>query len=528
MNNVKRRVAMRSRLRIPTFLAAVLLVGVALSACGGSGAQNTDNDSGDINRDGEFRFAIPFSPLTLDPHQGTTREPLWLRNVYDNLLGIEVKSDGSLEVGPALATSFEYADDGLSVEFELRDDVTFHDGTQFDAEAVKSNIERAKTLKESTFAVSFSSIKSVDVVDDTHVVFQLSRPDPALAWTLATTTGGMMVNPAAFDTDLATTPSGSGPFTLVSGQGGQEMVFERWDDHWNPDAALVKRLSISEVVDANARYNGVRSGQYDAAWMSNPLDARAKTLEADGYKAQVGLGAAVYGLYFNTSVAPFGDVRVRRAVAMALNRPEIVNQLDPLSEPIDQAFAEGTVGHDPDLEGIPYDPEAARRLLKEAGAAGKTVKFVATTTPPFQAMIEAIQHSLKDVGLNVELLPLSASEATPTFLRGGHAAVMTTISTTPEPSANLTVNYLGGSRTPTPPPAELVEMAEKAAALPAGSEERDKAYREINRYLTIENPITVPIGRTPVTTLATPHVVGDISKYEGYLGMDLLGVGVSN
>lgn len=514
--------------KILTALIAVSLSSFALAGCSGSSADDKAGSvSGKVDRSKELRFAIPFSPLSLDPVKGTSREPLWLRNVYDNLLGVVVGKGGTAAAGPGLATKFEFSNNGLDLAFTLRDDVKFQDGSTFTADAVKANIDRAKTLNGSTYGTAFAPIKDVQVTDATHVTFHLNQPAPALPWILASTTGGMIVNPKAFNSDLAKVPAGSGPYTLVPGSSNTKMVFKRWDGYWDEDKNPASSITISEVVDGNARYNGVRSGQYDAAWLAHPQDQQSLDLKDQGFQPQTVLGSAIYGLYFNTKVAPFDDVRVRKAVTMALNRPQIAKSLWPLSEAVDQVFAPGTLGYDKSLKTVPYDPEAAKKLIEEAGVAGKTVKFIATTTPPMQSVMEVVQQAVSDVGLKVQLIPLNASEATPTFLRGGYGAVLTTISTTPERAADLELNYLGGGRSPAPAPAELVKMAKAAAVLPLDSSEREAAYQGINRYLTTESVITVPMQQVPITVLAGPNVRGKLIKFDGYVGLNLLGVGIA-
>ena len=478
--------------------------------------------------DAEFNYAINFSLFQFDPDKAlaAVATDVWLRPVYEHLLEV-VKSGDGTTFGPQLATSFKVADDGLSINFELREGVKFQDGTPFNADAVKANIERAKG-PDSTVSSVLENVESVEVVDDTHVVFHLSKPDPYIPYAMANNSAGCMISPAAFDSDLATHPVGTGPFTLVSAQDGGDVVYERWDGHWDPNAALVKKLVISTVPDANARYNGLQSGTYDAAFLSPPTDLAAKDLESDGYHYLLNVEPSPHGILLNGTKAPFDDVRVRRAVSMALNRQEIADQLyEGLSVPAFQTFLKGYTGYDPALDKDPYDPDAARQLLKDAGVEGTTVTFVQLLTPPIDQLAEVVQQALGDIGLTVKLEPFDASEARTTWATNGYDGIVAGFAGQPEPSQTLSLEYIGGDN-PATPPTELVKMADEAIALPFGSTERDEAYQAINRYLA-ENPIHVPLVSSTSVIVARPEVVGsDLMAPGTFLNLNFRGVGIAS
>jgi ABC-type transport system substrate-binding protein len=523
---------MRRGTRAVTGLTAAL--GLLAGACGGGGSDGGGETSADADpveaadRGAELTFGYSTGWSSFDPHTTSffSNDQIYQRPVYDRLFTIGADDEGSATLVPQLATDYEYAEDGLSVTFALRDDVTFQDGTPFDAEAVKANIERALG-PDSTVASQIPYVESVEVVDDTTAVFHLSQHDPALPWELANNTTGYMVSPAAFDTDLATMPVGSGPFRAVSAATDGDVVYERWDDHWDPDAALVERLTISTIADQNARYNGVRSGQLDAAYLAAPLDAESQSLEPEGYHWDQALGPVTLGVMMNTEQAPFDDVEVRRAVSMAVNRSEISETvLNGVYPPAYQPFAEGFLGHDPEVDEDPYDVEAARDLVEEAGAEGATVEMIQPTTAPQDAVAQAVQQSLGDIGLDVELVPISPTEARPEWRTGGHQAMVAPIIGQPGPSQTLAVSFLAADN-PATPPAELVEMADAAAAEPVDSAEQEQAYQEISAWL-VENPIHVPVVQFSSVILSRPDVVGSENMMTTTIGeLDARGVGIA-
>src|SRR5262249_40410971 len=135
---------------------------------------------------------------------------------------------------------------------------------------VKANIERDKAGPSSYL---LTSIQSVNVVDDSHVTLLLSRPDPSLLDSFSLDRPGMMVSPAAFNNpDLSTNPVGAGPYKATSAQIGGNAVYERWDGYWDKSFKGAKRIMLDFVADNTARYNGLRSGDYDASFLASPLD----------------------------------------------------------------------------------------------------------------------------------------------------------------------------------------------------------------------------------------------------------------
>lgn len=506
----------------------------ASSTTGGSdGSSSTASDGAggreptDVDPDGQLVFGINFGVNSFDPHLTTfAGDQLWQRQVYDRLLTLGTDDDGKVTLEPQLATDYDVAEDGLSITFTLREGVTFHDGTPFDANAVKANIDRA-IGPDSNVASRLASIESVEAMDARTVVFHLSQPDPAVLWLMAVNTPGMMASPAAFEQDLATKPVGTGPYELVSAEKDADVVYERNEDYWDPESAALSRLVIRSIADQNARYNAVRSGEIDAAFLSTPLDAESRALEDEGYHWVQALSPVEVGVLMNPEMAPFDDPRVRKAVYIAVDRAEVAEELTGgISPPVFQPFPEGYLGHDPDLEEPEHDPEAARALIEEAGATGAKVEIIQATTPPQDQLALVVQQALGEIGLDVELLPVSPTEARPMWAQGGHQAFVTPVIAQVDPGSTLTATYLGGDN-PAAPPQELVQMAQEAAALPAGSDEQDEAYREISRYL-VENPIHSPIFQYSTVVLARPDVVGAEGMIPtGIADLDFRGVGIA-
>jgi ABC-type transport system substrate-binding protein len=261
--------------------------------------------------------------------------------------------------------------------------------------------------------------------------------------------------------------------------------------------------------------------------MSNPLDAQSREMTDEGFQWVQELAPITIGVLFNTTAEPFDDVRVRTAVSMAMNRAEISEQLlDGIAPPVYQPFPEGYLGHDPALDDDPYDAEAARELIREAGAEGATVRLLTMTTPPYEAIASIAEQALGDIGLDVTVDPVSPTEGIPTWVEGSHPAFIGTILAEPEPSLTLVRSYLGGHNLGEAP-AELATMADEALSLPLDSDERAEAYQGISGYL-VDNTIHAPLIQFSTVVLAGPDVVGAEELVKVVIGkLDFRGVGVA-
>jgi len=495
-------------------MTAMVAVSVTLlvAACtSGSQQQTSGNGSASkaadaVNRNATLRFAINASYGTLDPVKSTLAvDPFFQLPVYERLLTVAQGANG-LKVVPQLAKSYTVAPDGRSITLELLSGVTFQDGTPFNAAAVKTNFARAQG-PDSLVASKLKAVKSVDVTDPTHVVINLTQPDPAFVWTLATGTATMMVSPAAFNTDLAAKPVGTGPFTVLSANKDVGVTYQRWPGYRDKNAALVQQLKFEVVPDTQVRFNGLRSGQYDVAYLASPTDAVAKSLTSQGYHYEQStiISYGTYGLMLNTGSAPFNDVRVRQAVSMAIDRTQISTKLlNGVNPPAYQPLLAGVAGHDPSLDTNTYNPAQAKALVRQAGAEGATITLIEQTNPPSADLATVVQQELGDIGLKVKLVPMAATVATSTWPKGQYNAEVGLTLSSPDPGTALGL-YLTDD--PSSAPAALVSMINSAKALWADSAKQTSAYQAISRYL-VANPLQVPIAPFILTDVARPNVVG--------------------
>ncbi len=353
-------------------------------------------------------------PKSLDPHAVTAVNDFRiLVNIYDGLVRYK---DGTLEVEPSLATDWDISEDGTTYTFSLRDGVTFHDGTSFDAEAVKFNFDRM--LREDhpfhdtgpfPLAFFFSSVEEVTVVDPLTVEFQLSEPYAPFLSNLAYPTG-LIVSPAAVEAsgaDFGRNPAGTGAFKFAEWQANSHVAIERNPDYWDGAPAL-EAVVFRPITDTNTRIAEMLSGGLDVM-VEVPPDSLAQFRDDANFQVFEQAGPHLWFLILNTKEGPFADKRVRQAANYAIDKQALVENIlqgtaEVAAGPTPPAFA---WAYDETLEPYPHDPEKAKALLEEAGYDGSEVTFYVTEggsgmLDPI-AMGTAIQADLQEIGMPVKI-----------------------------------------------------------------------------------------------------------------------------
>ncbi|MEO1988340.1 MAG: ABC transporter substrate-binding protein [Martelella sp.] len=353
-------------------------------------------------------------PKSLDPATDTAVNDFRiLVNMYDGLVRYK---DGTLEVEPALATDWDISEDGKTYTFKLREGVKFHDGSDFNAEAVKFNFDRMLNEDNEYYdtgpfplAFFFSSIDTVEVVDDMTVKFTLTEPYAPFLSNLAYPTG-LIVSPAAvkeYGKDFGRHPSGTGAFKFEEWDPNAKVVVSKNADYWD-GAPPLEAVVFRPVTDANTRVAEMLSGGLDVM-VEVPPDALQQFSGNDNYKVYEQAGPHLWFLILNMKDGVFADKKVRQAVNYAINKEAIVNDIlqgtaEVAAGPTPPAFA---WAYDDSLSPYPYDPENAKALLKEAGYDGSELTFYVTEggsgmLEP-QAMATQIQADLEAVGMPVKI-----------------------------------------------------------------------------------------------------------------------------
>jgi peptide/nickel transport system substrate-binding protein len=344
-------------------------------------------------------LAMVLEPTGMDP---TTAPAAAIGEIvhYNVLEGLtKINVDGS--VTPLLAESWTMDPDGKSYSFKLRKGVKFHDGEAFDASDVKFSFERAKDDKSTNKAKKavFDNIRRVDTPDAHTVILTLDNADPNFLFRMGENTAVILDPKSAAGT--ATKPVGTGPFTFDEWKRGTSVTLKKWPGFRDARSIKLERATFRFINDPAARVAALLAGDIDGVPRLDAPQA-VKQLQGDKrFTVAVGATAGKGIVAINNKKKPFDDVRVRRAIAHAIDRKAFIDGvLEGLGKPIGSHFAPTDAGY-VDLTGqSPFDPEKAKALLKEAGVA--TPLNVTLTLPPPQYARkggEVIAAQLAKVGI---------------------------------------------------------------------------------------------------------------------------------
>ena len=353
---------------------------------------------------GALVYAAGADPDSLDPANTDSNPGEAIGRMMNNFL---VKFDAKLQIRPDLATSWAQSKDGLTWTFTLRKGVKFHDGTPFNAEAVKYNFERflgpEKPLKA---GLHTPIIKSVDVVDEYTVKFSLKVPFAFFLNNLAHSATAL-VSPEAhkkWGKDLTLHPVGTGPFKFVEWVRGDHITLERNDEYFEGKPRLDK-VVVRTVREDSARVLGLEAGDYDLIVRILPEDV-GRLMRGGRVRIDADQSNRALRIGINATKKPFDDVRVRQALNYAVDKESIVKNIyQGLAMVIPTMVGPLNTGYAP-VKGYSYDPAKAKKLLAEAGYPNgfKTILW----TPKGRylkdfELAQAIQQQLRPVGIEASL-----------------------------------------------------------------------------------------------------------------------------
>ena len=346
-----------------------------------------------------FVVDLPSDPASLDPHiQWDPDSTSVYRNIFDNLL----TRDGTGKIVPQVATAWRYESD-TSIVFTIREGITFQDGTPLTPEDVVFSVRRiTDPAFKSPQLSQFDQITGAEAVGAHEVRLTTRTAYPVL---LAQLTKLSIVPKAAVERLGATfnqAPIGSGPYRFVARTQGVRIELAANAGYWR-GAPPFPRVELHPVPDESTRIADVRTGRADIARILS-------TDNADQLRADPQINVLwtpterVSMLELNALDGPTKDVRVREAIAHAIDRDTIIEALlKGYAKAVDEPLTPASFGFDPSVPAFAYDPDKARALLRQAGVApGTKVSFL--TSPAFdQRIVQALQQMLNDVGLSAQL-----------------------------------------------------------------------------------------------------------------------------
>ena len=458
--------------------------------------------------------------MTLDPAEpqnGSSYSHETLLALYDTIIRFD--QDGNLT--PGLAEAWSMNEDLTELTLNLRRGVKFHDGTAFNADVVKRNMERNAALGSragNTMADTARLITSVEVVDDHTVKLKLRQPSGQIEYRMAYN-AGMMLSPAAFADGafgVAVKGIGTGPYQVKAFESNVKTVMSRYDGYWNGTKGRPAGFENHYITDSRARFNAVRSGQATISLIEPRQIPEAKSL---GMTVQVVEKSALWDIYINVSRPGLNDVRVRRAIMHAIDREAIADAMGYGSaKATQQLWASNSPYYIKELDSrYPYDPAKARALLAEAGYKdGFEMTQLLLNTTEYRQLSEALQGMLAEVGVKWKFDVIDVSQynqfsrASPPRgdimmgRNGGRGDAVEGLAQIVGTGGGVNP---GGAASP-----KIDELLEKARKLSPKDPERLKTMLELSREISEQ------VGNFPIITRATVYAYrpGCVVNLQGY------------
>ncbi|MGB4777280.1 ABC transporter substrate-binding protein [Microbacterium sp.] len=385
--------------RRTTLAAAALLAAGALllSACTGGSAPEPTASVGPADPDASVAVRLVLEPGNLDIREtaGAALDQILIDNVYQGL----VSRTPDQEIVDTLASSHSVSADGLTYTFTLREGVTFHDGQELTPQDVVWSLQQVKDTASFRDSARLANVASI-AADGQDIVLTLSAPDSTLLWNLTGRAG--LVFKEGDTIDRKTKTNGTGPFALTDWKKGDSITLERTDDYWG-DAPSVAEVVVSFIPDTQAALNGALAGELDVV---TGFDANlTDQIEANGdFAVVLGKSTDKGTLAMNSTSGPLADKRVRQAIRQAIDKESIVEALGA-GQTLYGPIPELDPGYEDLSSTAPFDPDAAKALLAEAGAENLSLTL---TIPAFYptTVSQILVSNLADVGITLNVDPV--------------------------------------------------------------------------------------------------------------------------
>ena len=505
----------------------------AILTLGTVGAQ-----AAEIKQGGEIIVTYKDDVSTLDPAIGYDWQN-WsmIKSLFDGLMDYE---PGTTELKKDIAEDYTISDDGLTFTFKLRKGVKFHNGREVTADDVVYSINRVANPKtQSPGAGFFGSIKGYDdvaaskaesltgvtAIDPLTVKFELSRPDATFLHVMALNFASVVPKEEVekYGADFGKHPVGSGGFKLDDWTLGQHLIFARNTDYWKDGVPYLDKITFEIGQEPVVALLRLQRGEVDIPGDGIPPAKFLEVKNDPNYKEMIIEGGQLQTGYItmNVKIAPFDKLEIRKAVNMAINKDRIARIVNGRAIPANQPLPPSMPGYAKDYKGYAYDPEAAKKLLADAGLAdGFETELYVYNTDPQPRIAQAIQQDLAAIGIKAAIKSLAQAnviaaggepDQAPMIWSGG----MAWIADFPDPS-NFFGPILGcagatkgGWNWSWYCNEKLDILATEADAItdPAKTTEREQKWREI--YLAImEDAPWVPVFNEQRFTMRSKRLGG--------------------
>jgi peptide/nickel transport system substrate-binding protein len=513
-------------------LFALVAVIFLAAGCGGDDDDGTDAAPGtepgdatstteaeiDYDPAGVLRYGTDFGDTIsghLAPFASTAVcDVLVMQPIYEGLTSKNLLT-GELE--PALAESWEVIDD-QTVEFTLRDGVTFHDGSAFDAEAVKAGLERNAAPESGQTAATLAIIESVEAVDPSTVRVNLTEPAAGTLPILLSGREGMIVAPGAMES-ADTAPVGAGPFKFVSHRPGQSIKLEKNEDYWNADEVRLGGIEIIAAQIGPPQTSALLGGDID---MVQAGADTVKTLERDSnLEVAEQPTQTYYKMNWNLGQPPFNNLKFRQALNHAVDRDAIRQAIfDGTGSLAWGPYPETFYGFDADLEGFyEHDLDKAKELLEESGESNPSFTAFVPPSPSFIRMAEILQAQFKEIGVDMQIQQ-STDIVQDYFTEKRQLAAVLLWPPRPDPAETLRIQFTPGNFN-NPGDYSNPEMERIIGELRSEFEDDARAplFQEGMR-IAVEEALDLPLVFSPQMHAYRNTVGGEVVQNENCQGVD--------
>lgn len=400
--------------RAVAMTAMAVMLGGLLSVSNGANAQEL--------KGGTLRVAVLEDMTNYDPQQFSSVNFFLIKNLYDSL--IEYTSEG--EAIPSLATEWTIASDNTSVTVKLRDDVKFHSGTPFNANAIAATLEKASDPERGKNVYATTSIiKDWVAVDDHTFTINMNGPVPDRQ-ILDLLQFLIPIDPAGIDT-VETVPAGTGAFMLDNRTVGQSVRLKANPDYWREAQPILDEIVVTIFSEDASATAALEAGDIDLVYGGSSRSA--VRLRDAGYQVLQGPGKLVQVFRINSTKGPFQNQKFRQAFNYLMNRPAILKVgYAGLGQPVALPWAPASPAFDASYtEKYAYNPEKAKELLAESGLSSAEMSdwklLVNGSDEPSTLISQIVQGSLAEIDMNIELDIRQGAEFIDALLSGDFAAV---------------------------------------------------------------------------------------------------------
>jgi peptide/nickel transport system substrate-binding protein len=440
---------------------------------------------------GTLTVSLPNDAKSLDPTfqiNFSERQPLYL--LFNTLVGLAP----DFSVKPELAKSWEVRDGGRLLVLHLLGGVKFHDGTAFDAKAAKWNLDHRMTDSvNSPSRVQLTElIESVEVQDEATLGIRLRGPAPSLLGMLAQREG-FMVSPQAaekFGPSFGQNPVGTGAFIFKEWTPGNRIVVEKNPNYWEPGKPYLDRVVFIQTSNPVVGIPRLLTRELDFIGALSPIEVRTLDKQS-GIKLERSPGSRWLALQMRIDRPPFDNLRLRQAIAHAIDRKRMVDIVMDGKATIAEGFTPpGLWWFDPDLRSYAYDPAKAKELLAEIGPMPE-LQLTLSTQPVvlYQQISQLAQEQLKAVGLKVRVEPVSVSDWYPQLIQGAINFLPIRWTQRPDPDGLFTYLFHSKSKANTSrySNSQVDELLDRARSF--GDESKRRAlYRDAQKLMTHDLP----------------------------------------